>query len=908
LDEELDGWQEDSALVRIRDELYDVLKGVSAEDADARLWVALLLATVARRRGDEEVAYATCRQVLAEADRCHDDRLLLRCAALFSEVALATRNGEDAVKVLEGVDGDPIPYPYAIALSELRSGQGDHSGALVVLERALSAGDRSSVGAASALQRMGVLLETAGQLQAALDHFEEALQVGASLEPALRAVLTNSASVALLGLGKLDRAATVGDDAVRLAAESGSPDLQATALLTRGNVCAASGQEDLALRHYHAALVASGFAGSRSREVVLLSNIASSYLALGEGKLWVRYLMWALDVAEELDDRLGKAMALTNLASLSSPQEARALLSQAYAIYLAQGDARGQASSLLGLGTAARRLEELEDALEFVTEAGEIARSVGDSQLVVAVEGWRAETFIAQGDVSRAWQSFEDVWAWSERQRRETLAEGVRVRLDRETASVLEEAIALAVDEARRARGEERDQWLERLLAMLERTRARALVDRMRGPELSANVLPDDAQQALTERAREIRALRDELGSARGQSVQREGLEATRRRLRLARDRFDELADFFSQSFPTYDALASTEPVGACWVTSQLADDTGVIQFAATADRLVSVIVRRGGMHLCDHGELAHVRSLDQELGDLCRAVADEARAIEICHRLGECLLQPLARDDLLRGLSYLVVVPAPESFSVPLEALLGSEEHLFQNVALAYLPAISAARFLRAPTDLDSGLVLADPDGDLPYARAEGAEVSRAFGSLVGGRAFFGDEATKDALLKWGPEAGTVHIASHATFDSDVPAFAAVALAGGDRDPARNLEPADVIGARLKAGLVVLSGCDTGRASADVANEMIGLVRAFLCMGAASVVGTRWPVRDAAASEFMRLFYRYALRRGEHPLVALQRARRDHIETNGYTHPAYWAPYVYFGLPPSWPRALGTD
>ena len=46
---------------------------------------------------------------------------------------------------------------------------------------------------------------------------------------------------------------------------------------------------------------------------------------------------------------------------------------------------------------------------------------------------------------------------------------------------------------------------------------------------------------------------------------------------------------------------------------------------------------------------------------------------------------------------------------------------------------------------------------------------------------------------------------------------------------------------------------CDTSRGSADASNEMVGLVRSFLCAGASTVVATHWPIRDASASGFMR-------------------------------------------------------
>ncbi len=63
-----------------------------------------------------------------------------------------------------------------------------------------------------------------------------------------------------------------------------------------------------------------------------------------------------------------------------------------------------------------------------------------------------------------------------------------------------------------------------------------------------------------------------------------------------------------------------------------------------------------------------------------------------------------------------------------------------------------------------------------------------------------------------------------------------------------------------LKAELVVLSACQTGLGSLTQAEGTVGLQRAFLAMGARSVLVSLWSVSDAATEALMRAFYTHWL------------------------------------------------
>ena len=64
----------------------------------------------------------------------------------------------------------------------------------------------------------------------------------------------------------------------------------------------------------------------------------------------------------------------------------------------------------------------------------------------------------------------------------------------------------------------------------------------------------------------------------------------------------------------------------------------------------------------------------------------------------------------------------------------------------------------------------------------------------------------------------------------------------------------------RLKADLVVLSGCRTGLGREIRGEGLMALSRGFLAAGASRLVMSLWPVDDKATAELMAHFYRHML------------------------------------------------
>lgn len=144
--------------------------------------------------------------------------------------------------------------------------------------------------------------------------------------------------------------------------------------------------------------------------------------------------------------------------------------------------------------------------------------------------------------------------------------------------------------------------------------------------------------------------------------------------------------------------------------------------------------------------------------------------------------------------------------------------------------------------------LIVADPEGNLPHARREGEEV-RAW--LEDAQLYTGEEATRAQVLTALVNARVFHFAGHGVLGGKDPWESRLELAAGE---ALRLE--DLLIARPGVELVVLSGCDTGRAEAVGNMDRIGLSEAFVAAGTRAVLATVQPVVDLEAQAFIRRFY----------------------------------------------------
>ncbi|MEL6969106.1 MAG: CHAT domain-containing protein [Bacteroidota bacterium] len=180
-----------------------------------------------------------------------------------------------------------------------------------------------------------------------------------------------------------------------------------------------------------------------------------------------------------------------------------------------------------------------------------------------------------------------------------------------------------------------------------------------------------------------------------------------------------------------------------------------------------------------------------------------------------------------------------------------------------------------------------ASPLPDLPNSSVEVQTITEQ----VPGEAFIGTDAALRTLQEASHEFTVWHLATHACRDPENPSQSAVFLQDGA------LTAAQIAQLPLQLQLVVLSACETQSGPYRPGEGVLTIGRAFLQAGAQALIGSLWPVSDAATAELMPLFYEQ-LAAGASTGEALRTAQLSFLSTQDRltAHPHYWAGFVLVG------------
>ncbi|HWG36462.1 MAG TPA: CHAT domain-containing tetratricopeptide repeat protein [Terriglobales bacterium] len=231
---------------------------------------------------------------------------------------------------------------------------------------------------------------------------------------------------------------------------------------------------------------------------------------------------------------------------------------------------------------------------------------------------------------------------------------------------------------------------------------------------------------------------------------------------------------------------------------------------------------------------------------------------------------------------SHLLIVPHGVLHALPFSALEGPDGALVEHhsVSLAPSAAVFALCAQRAASPFAQEILVAAE----PHAAAN--EIAAVGASWPRSCQLTGKAATIEAVRAGVERSRMIHIAAHGGLRGANPYFSALELADG------RLNVIDIYNLRLRADLVVLSGCGTALGDLSGGDELIGMTRAFLYAGARAVVASLWDVDDRTTAEFMQLFYSNWSRAA--PAQALWQAKRDFRRR--YQHPYFWAPFQLIG------------
>ena len=303
------------------------------------------------------------------------------------------------------------------------------------------------------------------------------------------------------------------------------------------------------------------------------------------------------------------------------------------------------------------------------------------------------------------------------------------------------------------------------------------------------------------------------------------------------------------------------DPVALAELQAGLGEDTALVAYVVTAERVVALVVTSAGTARHDLGARSRLDDalggmlpdLDMAASELPDPLAGSVRST-LARRLdavAALLVDPLLAD---LGERRLVLTPSGLLAGVPWTLLPGL-------VGRPVIVAQSATSWLaRSATPLRTGSAgfVAGPR----VVRAE-AEVRAAAQVWRSAPVLAGHDATAAAVSELAGRVDVLHVAAHGRHSAENPLFSGLELVDG------TWFGYDIDQLPAVPDVVLLSACEVGRSSVRWGEELIGMTAAWLHAGARCVVASPAAVNDVAAHDALVRVHE-ALAAGADPATAL--------------------------------------
>ncbi|CCG09461.1 CHAT domain-containing protein [Pararhodospirillum photometricum] len=265
---------------------------------------------------------------------------------------------------------------------------------------------------------------------------------------------------------------------------------------------------------------------------------------------------------------------------------------------------------------------------------------------------------------------------------------------------------------------------------------------------------------------------------------------------------------------------------------------------------------------------------------------------------LNDLLTGPVAAAlDALPPASRLSIVPHKILAQVPF-AMLGPTPGAWAEAwSLTVLPSLSVgAQRSARPLPPDGPLLAVGYSTAHRPLPAVAGELKAAAALYPGATVLSEADATASRLRAELPHYPLILIAAHSARRPGAPGDVGQGepleiVLSGSALTSRDLKP----GLTPRAGLVILSACETLQGVQVAGDELLNLARAFLIAGAERVLLTQWEVEDAATATLVPALLA-GVREGQSPAWALHNAVQAYRLAHANDGSAAWAAWILVG------------
>ncbi|WP_048324497.1 CHAT domain-containing protein, partial [Crocosphaera watsonii] len=287
--------------------------------------------------------------------------------------------------------------------------------------------------------------------------------------------------------------------------------------------------------------------------------------------------------------------------------------------------------------------------------------------------------------------------------------------------------------------------------------------------------------------------------------------------------------------------------------------------------------------------------------------------------QLHSILIEPIASSLPKDPNEKVIFIPHEQLFLVPFAALQDQEgNYLIEKHTIVTAPSIQVldlTQKIRQQQQPPSDMLIVGID-KISYSnppavpRLDNAEKEAlTIAKLYNTQAIIGEKATETLIKEKMSDAGVIHLATHGLLEELKPLQnltpeelkrfdlleykipGAIALTPSESDNGL-LTANEILKLKLKAQLVVLSACNTGKG--DITGDgVVGLSRSLMEAGVPSVLVSLWYVPDAPTSDLMIEFHRQ-WKQGKNKAQALREAMLETMKN--HPDPKNWAAFTLIG------------
>ena len=859
--------------------------------------------------------------------------------------------GERALKIFEQIEN---PYGQAIVSGNLgtaHSSLGDYEKGMKYLRDSLRIFEKfkDSQSRAKTLCNISEVYIHLGDYAKAIECADKAREIFTQIQDRYNLTTALGALAEAYRLsGKISRALEYSEKALAVAKQNEDKGGLAKELNSIALVYGILGNYRKAIRLAEEAVSIFQKIGMRQDEARVLSNLGGISLSLGDFDKGIEYTEKARRIYDEIGDLSGQAESLVNLSLMlftKSPENRNKALNYAQkSLELSEkiGEPWGQAKAIRNLSLMNNWLGKHSKALECGRKALEILERIGDEHGQAIVLDTIGHVFASLSEQEK--DPEQKLKAYSSA--RDSLLKSIEIcRLAAYKYGEYLSQARLGRLEISRSNCTEAYKWLKQSIEIIERIRGTLIQEahkisfQRRYPHVYEDMVSvcfrlDKKNEAFSyTEAGKCRSLLEQMATIKLKPFaeltppliqllkkEEECLSFLRsfrtpskmHTLTYQRPSADKIESMFAELEVVYNEIERLDPEyvslrrGTPLSSGEVQDlldsqqrSVVIIEYLHDKEELFIFLFRSQGKDFVTKLIPISSDELYEYIGVYFDQVVNYPLSLgnQTWIEVSKYLIAPIA-EYVHRG-DILYFVPHGVLHYLPMHCLLNRVEPIIHRHPVAYCPSASVLKLCqkRKPGNMKTGLVV----GVSPF-KDESNIISEIFESKLGSQnvtRLVGQRISKSQLMRVCRKKDIIHFSCHGYFNNTRPLESGIWLAPeihrGHVTSEEILTVSDIFDLRLQANLVTISACETAISQHNPGDELIGLIRACFYAGCPSLVASLWRVDAQSTKNLMVEFYRNVFK-PMNKVDALQKAQIKIMETQGFQHPYYWAPFILLG------------